>query len=95
VPLGILALFSDLDYNKVLHNRICRSPVFIREPTLPYLDRHLKLAKINSRVRRGRAVIPCLSRGMRFLLAYVRRVAGGDAAAAAFLLPSFGIGLAC
>jgi hypothetical protein len=34
VPLGILAGFSDLDYNKVLHNRICGSPVFIREPTL-------------------------------------------------------------
>jgi len=63
--------------------------------SLPYLDRHLKLAKINSCVRRGRAVIPCWSRGMSFLLAYVRPVAGGDAAAAAFLLPSFGIGLAC
>jgi hypothetical protein len=32
---------------------------------------------------------------MSFLLAYVRPVAGGDAAAAAFLLPSFRIGLAC
>jgi hypothetical protein len=63
--------------------------------SLPYLDRHLKLANINSRIRRGRAVIPFWSRGMSFLLAYVRPAAGGDAAAAAFLLPSFGIGLAC
>jgi len=61
----------------------------------PYLDRHLKLAKINFRVRRGRVVIPCWSRCMIFLLTYVRPVAGGDVAATAFLLPSFGIGLAC
>ncbi len=57
--------------------------------SLPYLDRHLKLAKINSRVRQGRAVIPCWSRGMSFLLAYVRPVAGGDAAAAAFFIALF------
>jgi hypothetical protein len=53
--------------------------------SLPYLDRHLKLAKINSCVRRGRAVIPCWSRGMSFLLAYVRPVAGGDVAAQFFI----------
>jgi hypothetical protein len=63
--------------------------------SLPYLDRHLKLAKINSCVRRGRAVIPCWSRCMSFLLAYAHLAAGGDTAAAAFLLPSFEIGLAC
>jgi hypothetical protein len=63
--------------------------------SLPYLDRHLKPAKINSRVRQGRAVIPYWSRGMSFLLAYVSPVAGGHATAVAFLLPYFGIGLAC
>src|SRR5450631_4525988 len=33
-PWDFLPFFSDLDYNRVLHNRICCSPVFIREPTL-------------------------------------------------------------
>jgi len=54
---------------------------------LPYLDRHLKLAKINSCVRQGRAVIPCWSRDISFLLAYVRSVAGGEAAVAFFYCP--------
>jgi hypothetical protein len=34
-------------------------------------------------------VIPCWSRGKSFLLAYVRPVAGGDAAAAAFFIALF------